>query len=148
MLAADRGAEVVQLRPVVVVRFDTVLFGAFAALAFVLAVFGLSAVTAYLVAQRSREFGIRMALGARRGAVLLLVVRQALAPAAAGICAGLVASAAVTRVLRSMLFEVGTLDAGVFAGVAAVLAVVATLAAAIPARRAIRVDPAVTLRCE
>jgi putative ABC transport system permease protein len=129
-------------------RFDTLLFGAFAGLAFVLAVFGLYAVTAYLVAQRSREFGIRMALGARRGTVLLLVVRQALAPAAAGICLGLVASAAVTRLLRSMLFEVGTLDPGVFAGVAVVLAIVATLAAVIPARRAVHVDPAVTLRCE
>jgi ABC-type antimicrobial peptide transport system permease subunit len=129
-------------------RFDTLLFATFAALAFVLAVFGLYAVTAYLVAQRTREFGVRIALGAGRGNVLLLVLRQSLPPAAAGICLGIVASVTVTRLLRSMLFEVDTLDVGVFAGVSAALALVSVIAAAIPARRAVRVDPAVALRCE
>jgi ABC-type antimicrobial peptide transport system permease subunit len=80
--------------------------------------------------------------------VLLLVLRQALPPAACGIGLGLVVSAAATRLLRSLLFEVDALDASVFAGVSAALALVSVLAAAIPARRAVRVDPAVALRCE
>jgi predicted permease len=129
-------------------RFDALLFGTFAVLAFVLAIFGLYAVTAYLVAQRTREFGVRIALGAGRGAVMGLVLRQVLPPAACGIGLGVVASVTSTHLLRSLLFEVSTLDVGVFAGVSAALALVSVLAAAIPARRAVRVDPAVALRCE
>jgi putative ABC transport system permease protein len=129
-------------------RFDTLLFGGFAALAFVLAIFGLYAVTAYLVAQRTHEFGIRVALGAGRGTLLRLVLRQGLVPGVSGICLGLLASVALTRLLRSMLFEVGTLDASVFAAVPVSLALVSALATAIPARRAVRVDPVVALRCE
>jgi putative ABC transport system permease protein len=129
-------------------RFDTLLFGGFAALAFVLAIFGLYAVTAYLVAQRTHEFGVRIALGAGRGEVLRLVLRQGLAPAVTGIVLGLAAALLLTRLLRTMLFEVGVLDAGVFAGVALTLALVSVGAALIPARRAVRVDPVVALRCD
>jgi putative ABC transport system permease protein len=129
-------------------RFDTLLFGGFAALAFTLSVFGLYAVTAYLVAQRSHEFGVRIALGAGRGTVLRLVLRQGLAPAISGIVLGLLAALLLTRLLRTMLFEVEVLDASVFAGVAIVLALVSIAAAIVPARRAVRVDPVVALRCD
>ncbi|OFW06578.1 MAG: hypothetical protein A3H96_12995 [Acidobacteria bacterium RIFCSPLOWO2_02_FULL_67_36] len=129
-------------------RFDTLLFGSFGALAFALAIFGLYGVTAYLVAQRTREFGLRIALGADRATVLRLVLRQGLAPAASGLLLGLLASVALTRLLRTLLYEVDVLDAGVFAAVAVTLALVSVLAAAVPARRAMRVDPAVALRCE
>jgi predicted permease len=129
-------------------RFDAVLFGSFAALAFTLSVFGLYAVTAYLVAQRSHEFGVRIALGAGRAAVLRLVLRQGLTPAVSGIAMGLLAAALLTRLLRTMLFEVEVLDAGVFAGVALLLVLVSIAAAIVPARRAVRVDPVVALRCD
>lgn len=129
-------------------RFETALFGGFAALAFTLSVFGLYAVTAYLVAQRSHEFGVRIALGARRATVFRRVLRQGLAPAAAGIVLGLLAALLLTRLLRTMLFAVETFDATVFAAVALVLALVSIAAAIVPARRAVRVDPVVALRCD
>jgi putative ABC transport system permease protein len=129
-------------------RFETLLFAAFAALAFTLAVFGLYAVTAYLVAQQTHELGVRIALGAGRSAVLRLVLRQGLTPAIAGIALGLLAAVLLTGLLRTMLYEVDVLDAGVFAGVALTLAVVSLAAAVVPARRAVRVDPVVALRCE
>jgi putative ABC transport system permease protein len=129
-------------------RFDALLFGSFAALAFVLSVFGLYAVTAYLVAQRSHEFGVRIALGAGRATILRLVLRQGLTPAVAGIALGLLAAGLLTRLLRTMLFEVEVLDASVFGGVALVLALVSIAAAVVPARRAVRVDPVVALRCD
>jgi predicted permease len=129
-------------------RFDTLLFGSFAVLAFTLSVFGLYAVTAYLVAQRSHEFGVRIALGAGHFTILRLVLRQGLAPAVSGIVLGLLAARLLARLLRTMLFEVEVLDASVFAGVALVLAVVSLAAAIVPARRAVRVDPVVALRCD
>ena len=129
-------------------RFDTLLFGGFAALAFTLSVFGLYAVTVYLVAQRSHEFGVRIVLGAGRSTILRLVLRQGLAPAVSGIVLGLLAARLLTRLLRTMLFEVEVLDASVFAGVALVLALVSLAAAIVPARRAVRVDPVVALRCD
>jgi putative ABC transport system permease protein len=129
-------------------RFETLLFAAFAALAFTLAVFGLYAVTAYLVAQQTHELGVRIALGAGRAAVLRLVLRQGLTPAIAGITLGLLAAVLLTGLLRKMLFEVDVLDASVFAGVALLLALVSLAAAVVPARRAVRVDPVVALRCE
>jgi putative ABC transport system permease protein len=129
-------------------RFDTLLFGGFAVLSFALSVFGLYAVTAYLVAQRSHEFGVRIALGAGRSTILRLVLRQGLAPAVSGIVLGLLAARLLTGLLRTMLFEVEVLDASVFAGVALVLALVSLAAAIVPARRAVRVDPVVALRCD
>jgi hypothetical protein len=107
-------------------------------------------VTAYLVAQRTHEFGVRVALGAGRGTLLRLVLRQGPVPVVSGICLGLLASVALTRLLRSMLFEVGTLDASVFAAVSLSLALVSALATAIPAppRRACRSggSPAMRMR--
>ncbi|MGH9408068.1 MAG: ADOP family duplicated permease [Vicinamibacterales bacterium] len=129
-------------------QFDALLFGGFAALAFTLATFGLYAVTAYLVAQRTHEFGVRVALGAGRGAVVLLVLRQGLGPAVTGVGLGLLAATALTRLLHSMLFEVSTLDASVFAGVASALLLVSVIAAVIPAFRAVRIDPVAALRAE
>ena len=129
-------------------RFDTLLFGGFAVLAFVLAVFGLYAVTAYLVSQRTHEFGVRIALGAGRGTVLRLVLRQGLVPAASGICLGLVASVALTRLLRSMLLRSTLSTRASLLPSRIVLVLVSALATAIPARRAVRVDPVVALRSE
>jgi putative ABC transport system permease protein len=129
-------------------RFDTLLFGGFAALAFTLSIFGLYAVTAYLVAQRSHEFGVRIALGAGRATIMRLVLRQGLTPAISGIAIGLLAAVLLSRLLRNMLFEVEALDPSVFAGVALVLALVSIAAAIVPARRAVRVDPVVALRCD
>ena len=129
-------------------RFETLLFAAFALLAFALAVFGLYAVTAYLVAQQTHELGVRIALGADRAAVLRLVLRQGLTPAIAGIVLGLLAAGLLTGLLRKMLYEVDVLDASVFAGVAIALALVSLAAAVVPARRAVQVDPVEALRCE
>ncbi|HEY3883826.1 MAG TPA: FtsX-like permease family protein, partial [Vicinamibacterales bacterium] len=129
-------------------RFDTLLFSGFAALAFTLAAFGLYAVTAYLVAGRTHEFGVRIALGAGRSAVVLLVLRQGLGPAATGVGLGLLAATTLTRLLHGMLFEVSTLDGGVFAAVGSALVLVSVIAAAIPALRAVRLDPVAALRAE
>ena len=129
-------------------RFDTLLFGGFGVLAFTLSIFGLYAVTAYLVAQRSHEFGVRIALGAGRATILRLVLRQGLVPALSGIVIGLAAALLLTRLLRTMLFEVEPLDAGVFAGVTLILTLVSVAAAIVPARRAVRVDPVIALRCD
>lgn len=129
-------------------RFDALLFGAFAAVAFTLAALGLYAVTAYLVAQRTREFGVRIALGAGRGAIVRLVLRQALGPALAGIGFGLLAASALTRLLHAMVFQVSTLDAGAFVAVAVALVLVSGVAAVVPALRAVRVDPVRALRAE
>jgi predicted permease len=129
-------------------RFDTLLFGSFGVLAFALAIFGLYAVTACLVVRRTREFGLRIALGAERSRVLRLVLLQGLAPAVWGLLLGLLVSVGLTRLLGTMLYEVDVLDFGVFAGVTMTLALVSVVAAAIPARRAMGVDPAVALRRE
>jgi putative ABC transport system permease protein len=126
-------------------RFRAGLTGAFAALALTLAAVGIFGVLAFSVSQRTREFGIRMALGAQSAAVLRMVLREALGIAAAGIAAGLLAAAALTRSLASLLFGIGPLDLLTFASAAAVLAAVALAACALPAWRAARVDPAVAL---
>jgi putative ABC transport system permease protein len=126
-------------------RFRAGLTGAFAALALTLAAVGICGVLAFSVSQRTREFGIRMALGARSATVLRMVLREALAIAAAGIAAGLIAAAALTRSLASLLYGVAPLDVVTFAGSAALLAAVALAACAIPAWRAARVDPAIAL---
>jgi putative ABC transport system permease protein len=113
-----------------------------------LAAIGIYGVMAYAVTRRTREIGIRMALGAERSAVTRLIVGQSLGLIAAGTVAGLAGAVALTRYLRTMLFEVAPLDAPTFAGMSALFVVVALLAAVIPARRAMRVDPVVALRCE
>jgi putative ABC transport system permease protein len=129
-------------------RFTAILFGAFAGLALLLAGFGLYGVMAYSVAQRSREIGIRMALGAQAADVRSLVVSQAVRLGAAGLAMGLAGALAVTRVLDSLLFGVTASDPLTFAAVSAALITVLLLAAYLPARRATRVDPIVALRAD
>jgi putative ABC transport system permease protein len=127
-------------------RFRAELVGVFAALALVLAAVGIFGVLAFSVGQRAREFGIRVALGARSHDVLRLVLGGALKMTGAGVAIGLAAAAMLTRLLGTLLFAVQPLDPVTFAGTAAVLVVSALAACALPAWRAIRVDPAVTLR--
>jgi putative ABC transport system permease protein len=129
-------------------RFRAVLIGVFAALALGLALIGIYGVMAYTVGQRTREFGIRMALGAQMPDVLRLVIGDGLRIALLGVALGLCASAALTRYLRSMLWGVQPLDALTFIVVPAVLLLVALIACYIPARRATKVDPLVALRYE
>jgi putative ABC transport system permease protein len=135
-------------RSIATPRFTALLVGSFASLALLLAGFGLYGVMAYSVAQRGREIGIRMALGAQARDVRALVVGQALRMGAAGLGIGLVGALLVTRVLESLLFGVSAADPVTFAGVSAALVAVLLLAAYLPARRATRVDPIVALRTE
>jgi predicted permease len=135
-------------RTVATPRFTAILAGGFAVFALLLAGFGLFSVMAYSVAQRRREFGIRMALGAQPGDVRGLVVRQAVRTGVIGIVIGLAAAPIATRVLSSLLFGVSPNDPATFAGVAATLVAVLLAAAYLPARRATRVDPMLALRTE
>jgi putative ABC transport system permease protein len=129
-------------------RFALILIGAFAAMALALSVVGIYGVTAYSVSQRTREIGIRVALGAQRSELLGLLLRQGMLLVACGVIAGVLSSVALTRFLTSMLFEVQPTDPLTFAGVVLLLVVVAAAACFIPARRAMRVDPIVALRHE
>jgi putative ABC transport system permease protein len=129
-------------------RFYVLLLGIFAAVALVLAAIGIFGVMSYAVVQRTREIGIRIALGAAPGAVLQMVIRRALLLAAGGVVVGLGGSLVVTRVLESLLYGVSTTDPATFLTVAALLTTVAMLAAYLPARRATRVDPMIALRSE
>ena len=129
-------------------RFYAVFVGFFAALALFLAAFGIYALLSYTVSQRRREIGVRMALGARRGDVLALVVRQGAGLVAAGTLVGLVAAAGSARLLESFLFGVDTGDRLTFVAAPLVLAGVALLACWLPGRRAARLDPMDALRVE
>jgi ABC-type antimicrobial peptide transport system permease subunit len=127
-------------------RFATVLTGAFALAALLLGTVGMYGVLSYGVAQRRREFGIRIALGARAGQVTRVVVGEALALAGIAVIIGTAAAFASTRLLSGLLFEVSPTDPATFTTVALLIAAVAAIAAWIPARRATRVDPATTIR--
>jgi ABC-type antimicrobial peptide transport system permease subunit len=127
-------------------QFNLILVAAFAGLALFIAAFCLYGVISYISAQRTSEFGIRIALGAEPRSLVSLVLRQSLTPSLAGMAAGGAAAFLIVRVMRSMLFETSPFDPGVFAGVAALLLVTSLLASLVPALRASGIDPARTLR--
>jgi putative ABC transport system permease protein len=156
LAALDRGVPLYRVRTLdTIVRTAVAapelrawLFALFAALALTLAVIGVYGVVAYLVGQRTQEIGIRLALGAGRGAVMRGMLLEGLRPVALGIAAGLAGSVAAGRALSQMLFEVRPNDVATFATMALVLLAAATLATWVPARRATRVDPVIALRAE
>jgi putative ABC transport system permease protein len=129
-------------------RFSLVIFGVFGTVALLLAAIGIYGVTSYAVAQRTKEIGIRMALGARMPDVLRLVLRNGMSLVLIGAAIGLAGAFALTRVMSSLLFGVAPTDLVTFTAVPAVLIAIAFLACYIPARRATKVDPLVALRYE
>ncbi|HKH46681.1 MAG TPA: ABC transporter permease [Thermoanaerobaculia bacterium] len=154
VVSYDRGlaiSEVQTLQKIVDValspaRFATILMALFAALALVLASVGVYGVISYSVSQRTQEIGIRMALGADRGRVLRMVLRQSLAVALTGVVLGLACAAGATRFLAGQLFGVSATDPAIFAAVAILLTLVALIASWLPARRATGVDPLLAMR--
>jgi predicted lysophospholipase L1 biosynthesis ABC-type transport system permease subunit len=128
--------------------FTMLTLGVISLLAVILGTVGQYGVLSYIVAERTREIGVRMALGAQAGRVQRMVVGQGARVMIVGVVLGLVAAAASTRALRSLLFEVGALDPLAFAGVAGAMVLVGLLAAFVPARRASRVDPMESIRGE
>ena len=129
-------------------RFNMILLGVFAAVAMILAAIGIYGVIAYGVAQRTKEIGIRMALGAQRSDMLQMILRQGLTLVLGGMAIEFVASLGATRLLRTLLFGVAANDFSIYAVVILLLGAAAFLASYIPARRAMRVDPMVALRYE
>jgi ABC-type antimicrobial peptide transport system permease subunit len=117
-------------------------------MALALSIIGIYGVISYAVSQRTREIGIRLALGAQKSALSWMFVRSALAMTAAGVVIGICAAAGLTRLMRSLLFAISPLDPLTFATVPLVLAAAALLASYLPARRAAAVDPVVSLRAE
>ena len=153
---ADPSLPIIRLRPMDEVvsgslrrpRMLMHLFGGFAALALLLAAIGTYGVLSYLVTERRREIGIRMALGAKREAVLRSVMAHGLKLTCIGLAAGLAGALALTRLMETLLFEVRPTDPATLVSVAAVITFVATIACLVPAHRATRVDPIAALREE
>jgi putative ABC transport system permease protein len=129
-------------------RFALILFEAFALAALVLAAAGIYGVLSGSVAERTREIGVRAALGASRGSILALVVRQGMTLTGLGVAIGLAGAVAASQAIAAMLFGVSRLDPATYLGVIVLLASVSVIACAVPARRAARVDPIVALRYE
>jgi putative ABC transport system permease protein len=155
-LSVDNTQPIYQVRPLedyvaesqAARRFTLLLLGLFGGLALVLAAVGIYGVISYAVSLRTRELGIRMALGAARSDVLGMVIRQGLMLVATGLAVGFAASVMLTRFLASLLFEVRPVDVATSLAVTLILAAVALMANYLPARKASRVDPIVALRCE
>jgi putative ABC transport system permease protein len=129
-------------------RFALTLFEMFSAAALVLAAIGLYGVLSAIVSERTREIGIRSALGASQNSILTLVIRQGMILALFGIAIGVTAGAVAARGLTALLYSISPLDPSTYAGVILLLSSVSMLACAIPAWRAARVDPSITLRAE
>jgi len=129
-------------------RFYAILLGSFAAIALVIASLGIYGVISYTVSQRTRELGIRIALGAQRERVVRLVIRQGLSLTLAGIIIGVAGAYVVTRLIASLLFGVAPADPITFVAVAATFVAVACMASYLPARRAASVDPIIAMRAE
>jgi putative ABC transport system permease protein len=129
-------------------RMGAALVGAFGLLALLLAAVGLYGVISYAVSQRTREIGVRMALGARASGVLRMVLKEAMTLVAVGMAIGWGLAAALSRLIESFLFGVGAMDAVTFAATPILLALVALIASYLPARRAMKVDPMVALKCD
>jgi putative ABC transport system permease protein len=129
-------------------RFNLFLLALFAVLALVLATVGIYGVLAFTMSRRSHEIGIHLALGARHGQILRLMVWQGMKPVLVGIVIGIIAAGALTRLMSSLLFQVSSTDPATFAAVAVLLIVVALVACYLPARQAMRVDPMTALRHE
>jgi putative ABC transport system permease protein len=129
-------------------RITFFVLGCFSALSLVLAAIGIYGVIAYSVAQRMREIGIRVALGAQSGDVLQMIITQGAKIAMAGVLTGVAVSFCLTRLMTKLLFSVSSADPLTFAAVASATLLTALLASYIPARRALRADPVSTLRCE
>jgi ABC-type antimicrobial peptide transport system permease subunit len=129
-------------------RFEAMLLGSFAFTGLLMAVIGLYGVTSFVAIQRTQEIGVRMALGASRFNILRLILREGVRLIALGGVVGLVAALALSRVLKSLLFNISPYDPMSFIGVVLLLGLVALLATLIPARSAMKVDPVVALRHE
>jgi putative ABC transport system permease protein len=154
--SVDRGQPVFQIRSMddymsladTAPRISTALLAVFAGISMLLAALGIHGVVSYGVAQRTREFGLRMALGSTPGQLKVLVIRNGIKTALMGLAAGMAGAAALASALRALLFGVAPLDPGVMAGVAALLLTVALIANYVPARRATRIDPMQALHHE
>lgn len=147
-MAHIRSMEQVTVESTARTNFNMILLSIFAGVALLLAAIGIYGLMAYSVQQRTHEIGIRMALGARAGNVLLLVLREGLSLAGAGIVLGVLGAAWLTQAIKSLLFRVSPNDPLTFAFVGALLLFVAAAATYVPARRATKVDPIVALRYE
>jgi putative ABC transport system permease protein len=156
VFSIDRNIPITQVRTVEQVlasavvqpRFNTILLGAFAAAALCLGAIGIYGVVSYSMARRTREIGLRMALGAQTKDVLALVLREGMSVVLVGIAIGLAGALALSRVMTGLLFGVSATDPLTFAAIPLILIAVALAACWIPARRAVKVDPMVALRYE
>jgi putative ABC transport system permease protein len=147
-VAPPRGMDEILIESTGPRRFPMLLLGAFAAVALVLAIIGVVGVVSFLVTQRTREIGIRMALGARHGQLVGMIVRRSFVPIGAGLVAGVAGALGSSRLLASFLFNVEPTDPAVLSAAAALLGASGVCAALVPARRAAAVDPIVVLKEE